>query len=94
MMDRRRFLLATLAGALAAPLAGEAQHAATIIPRIGFLSPSSLSDPRTLRNLGAFRQGLRELGYVEGQTSPLSPDGRKGSTTGFPASRRSWSVSR
>jgi putative tryptophan/tyrosine transport system substrate-binding protein len=48
------------------PLVGEAQHAATI-PRIGFLSPSSLSDPRTARFLQAFRQGLRELGYAEGQ---------------------------
>jgi putative ABC transport system substrate-binding protein len=51
---------------LLAPLAGEAQHAATIL-RIGFLSPSSLSDSRTARFLQAFRQGLRELGYAEGQ---------------------------
>src|SRR5580765_7816303 len=51
---------------LAAPLATEAQQAANI-PRVGFLSPSSLSDSRTLRYFQAFRQGLRELGYVEGQ---------------------------
>ena len=51
---------------LLAPLAGEAQRAATI-PRIGFLSPSALSDSRTSRFLEAFRQGLRELGYAEGQ---------------------------
>ncbi|HEV8532296.1 MAG TPA: ABC transporter substrate-binding protein [Methylomirabilota bacterium] len=51
---------------LLAPLAGEAQHAATI-PRIGLLFPTSLSDPRTARFLEAFRQGLRELGYAEGQ---------------------------
>jgi putative ABC transport system substrate-binding protein len=51
---------------LLAPHAGEAQHAATIL-RIGFLSPSSLSDSRTARFLQAFRQGLRELGYAEGQ---------------------------
>jgi putative ABC transport system substrate-binding protein len=51
---------------LLAPLAGEAQHAATI-PRIGLLFPTSLSDPRTPRFLEAFRQGLRELGYAEGQ---------------------------
>ena len=49
-----------------APLTGEAQHAATI-PRIGFLYPSSLSDSGTARFLEAFRQGLRELGYAEGQ---------------------------
>jgi putative ABC transport system substrate-binding protein len=51
---------------LLAPLAGEAQYAATI-PRIGLLFPTSLSDPRTPRFLEAFRQGLRELGYAEGQ---------------------------
>ncbi len=51
---------------LLVPLAGEAQHAATI-PRIGLLFPTSLSDPRTPHSLEAFRQGLRELGYVEGQ---------------------------
>src|SRR5436309_9332728 len=51
---------------LLVPLAAEAQHAATI-PRIGLLFPTSLSDPRTPRFLEAFRQGLRELGYTEGQ---------------------------
>jgi ABC-type uncharacterized transport system substrate-binding protein len=53
-------------GLFLVPLAAEAQKAVSI-PRIGFLSPSSLSEPRTTRNLQAFRQGLRELGYVEGQ---------------------------
>ena len=48
------------------PFAAEAQQAVRV-PRIGFLSASSLSDSRTARNFEAFRQGLRELGYVEGQ---------------------------
>jgi putative ABC transport system substrate-binding protein len=52
--------------ALLAPLAGEAQHAASL-PRIGFLAPAPLSDPQVPRFLNAFRQGLRESGYVEGQ---------------------------
>jgi len=51
---------------LVAPRAGEAQQAASL-PRIGFLNPGSLSEPRFPRFLQAFRQGLRELGYVEGQ---------------------------
>jgi len=51
---------------LVVPLAGEAQQAASL-PRIGFLAPASLSDPRVPRYVQAFRQGLRELGYVEGQ---------------------------
>src|SRR5713101_5145565 len=54
------------AAVLVVPLAGEAQQAANI-PRIGFLAPGSLSDPRFPRFPQAFRQGLRELGYVEGQ---------------------------
>src|SRR5678815_1167884 len=58
------FLLAV--GILAVPPAGETQQGAAI-PRIGFLSASSSSDPRTPHHLGAFREGLRELGYVEGQ---------------------------
>ena len=52
-------------GLLALPFAAEAQQPAQP-PRIGFLIASS---PATQppRNKEAFRQGLRELGYVEGQ---------------------------
>ena len=56
-------------GLALAPVAGEAQQAASL-PRIGFLATASLSDPRVPPFLQAFRQGLRELGYlgyVEGQ---------------------------
>jgi putative ABC transport system substrate-binding protein len=49
------------------PVAAGAQQTAKI-PRIGFLSPSSPSDSRTPLRFGAFRQGLRELGYLEGRT--------------------------
>ena len=51
-------------GLLTAPLAAEAQQAGKV-PRIGFLSLTSPSDRPPL--LDAFRQGLRELGWVEGQ---------------------------
>jgi putative ABC transport system substrate-binding protein len=60
VIDRRTFLAGTGAVLLAAPLAAEAQ-----VPHIGYLSPLSLTDGIVLE---AFRQGLRELGYVEGQT--------------------------
>jgi putative ABC transport system substrate-binding protein len=46
------------------------------LPRIGYLSPGA-SEPSSI--LDSFRQGLRELGYVEGQTIALEPrfaDGR------------------
>ena len=53
-------------GLLAAPLVAEAQPAGKI-PRIGVLRTGAPPDP----NVEAFRQGLRELGYVEGQTVTL-----------------------
>ena len=60
-------LIVLLAGAvLVVPFAADAQRAASL-PRIGFLAPGSLSDPRFPRFVQAFRQGLSELGYVEGQ---------------------------
>jgi putative ABC transport system substrate-binding protein len=65
-MDRRAFLGALTGGLLAVPLGAEGQQAASL-PRIGFLNTASLSDPRVPPFLQAFRQGLRELGYVEGQ---------------------------
>ena len=45
----------------------EAQQPAAKVPRIGFLDSGSASDPRNILGLDAFRQGLRELGYVEGK---------------------------
>ena len=61
-IGRRKFL-ATLGGAAAWPLAAGAQQAA--VPVVGFLSARSLESTRNL--LIAFRKGLAELGYVEGQ---------------------------
>jgi putative ABC transport system substrate-binding protein len=56
-------LISTLAlGLLAAPLPAEAQQAGKVY-RIGFLSDG----PRMRPNFEVFRQGLRELGYIEGQ---------------------------
>jgi putative ABC transport system substrate-binding protein len=64
-VDRRRFLLTSLAGAFAAPLAAVAQPAR--VARIGYLSP--LSAAADAVHMEAFRQGLRDLGYVEGQNA-------------------------
>ncbi|MCZ6449873.1 MAG: ABC transporter substrate-binding protein [Deltaproteobacteria bacterium] len=65
MMIRTIGLIVTLAvGVLAAPLPTEAQQAGKI-HRIGFLSTGIAARDKSL--LAAFKQGLKELGYVEGK---------------------------
>jgi putative ABC transport system substrate-binding protein len=66
MIGRRRFLLTSLAGAVAAPLATDAQQAGKVY-RIGYLSDGSAIDSDSKLGVEAFRQGLRELGWVEGR---------------------------
>jgi ABC-type uncharacterized transport system substrate-binding protein len=66
MIRRAMRLLVTLA-LLWAPCAAYAQPPAKI-PRLGVLAPGP---PGEQRALDAFRQGLRDLGYVEGQTIRL-----------------------
>ena len=63
-MKRREFI-ALVGGAIACPVGVRAQQQTGKVPRIGFLSLTSPSDRPPL--LDAFRQGLRELGWVEGQ---------------------------
>jgi putative tryptophan/tyrosine transport system substrate-binding protein len=63
---------------VAAPFAAEAQQA-TRVYRIGFVSPTS-PGPTSL----AFRQGLRELGYVEGQNVIIEPRFAEGRPERFP----------
>jgi putative ABC transport system substrate-binding protein len=62
-MKRRAFLSVMAGGLLAAPLAAEAQRARKVY-RIGFLWDTPAVWPHALE---AFRQGLRDLGWVEGQ---------------------------
>ena len=63
-MDRRTFLVGTGAMFVAAPLAAEGEQAGKVY-RIGYLSGASATvSPRYVE---AFRQALRELGWVEGQ---------------------------
>src|ERR1700678_3569290 len=61
---RRREIITLLGGAVAWPLAARAQQPA--LPVIGFMSSRSPEDSAHL--VAAFRQGLAENGFVEGQT--------------------------
>jgi len=61
-VDRRRFLLTALAGALAAPVGAEAQGPSKL-PRVGYaFARLSSVDHRVWDEA---REGRRELGYVE-----------------------------
>ena len=75
-MDRRAFI-GSLAGCLlAAPLAVEAQQAGKVY-HIGMLE--TRSPTLNAANVDAFRQGMRELGYTQGQNLEIvyrSSDGR------------------
>ena len=63
---RRREFITFLGGAAATwPFTAHAQQVEKAF-RIGFLSGGS--KPANAANLGAFRRGMRELGYVEGRT--------------------------
>ncbi len=65
MISLRGFL--TCCALLAAPIAAEAQQPGTTA-RVGVLL---FSTPETDPNLPAFREGLRQLGYVEGRNIVL-----------------------
>jgi putative ABC transport system substrate-binding protein len=65
VVDRRTLLAGTSAILLAAPLAAEAQQTPKIA-RIGFLGPGHSATGAL--PLAPFRQGMRELGYVEGKS--------------------------
>ena len=64
-MSKRIFCLALGALLLALCFPAESQQPAKI-PRIGYLTAASLSSVSARTE--AFRQGLRELGYVEGKS--------------------------
>jgi putative ABC transport system substrate-binding protein len=67
-MDRRIFVGAVAGALLASPLAIEAQQAGRV-PRRGYLVQNNAETSQG--PLGAFREGLREHGWVEGQNIVL-----------------------
>ena len=80
-MDRRRFIGTVASSLLAAPLAAEAQQPARI-PRIGVLAGNLADTPHLV---AAFRQGLLDLGYVEGRNIVIEYRDAKGEFKRLPA---------
>jgi putative ABC transport system substrate-binding protein len=74
-MDRRRFLTTAVVGALTTTLTAEAEQ--RTLYRIGVLE--NVDQSVNAANLDAFREGLRDLGYVDGRNLAIeyrSADGR------------------
>jgi putative tryptophan/tyrosine transport system substrate-binding protein len=80
-IKRREFITLLGGAAAASSLSARAQQAAKV-PRVGFLFYGS---PELSPEVDAFRQGLRELGYIEGQNITLSIDLRGGGLSNCPS---------
>src|SRR5262249_50744342 len=81
-MMRRREFIALLSGAPAWPLAARAQKPTTKIPRIGWLVTGS--PPSYRYSLAAFRDGLKALGYFEGQNIAIEYRWAEGNVSRLP----------
>ena len=60
----------------------------TKIPRVGYLTGATLSANSARHE--AFRQGLRELGYVEGKNIVIEYRYAEGKLDRLPRSRQNW----
>jgi putative tryptophan/tyrosine transport system substrate-binding protein len=81
---RRREFIAALGSAAAWPMRARAQQTPKIA-RVGLLIPSRLDAPVTRENFGAVRQGLADLGYVEGRNITFEQRGGDGTNEGLDA---------
>jgi putative ABC transport system substrate-binding protein len=68
-VDRRAFISAVTGGLFAAPLAARAQTGR--LPKVGILDPSTEGADTTLKAY-ALRDGMRELGWINGETVTLN----------------------
>ena len=80
-MERRTFMAMLTGGIVAAPFAAEAQQAAKVA-RIGYLATNLAANPHLPE---AFRQGLRDLGYIEGRNLVIEYRDAEGKLERLPA---------
>lgn len=84
-LERRAFMAMISGSLLASPLAVATAQPREKMPRVGYLSPSSISDAGRQRRLEAFRHGLRELDYVEGWNIVIESRWAEGKYDRYPA---------
>ena len=84
MVSRRHAVISLGAVVLAAPLPSFGQQRPAKIPRVGYLQPV-VPENGTSPLLEDFRQGLRELGYVEGRNLQLEIRWGEGQLDRLPA---------
>ncbi|MBM2844685.1 MAG: transporter substrate-binding protein, partial [Anaerolineales bacterium] len=82
-MNRRSFIGTLGLGLLAAPFASEAQQPARVF-RLGLLGTVPLTEPGSSRIWNGFFEGLRQLGYVEGQNLVIERRFSEGRTERLP----------
>ncbi len=80
---RRRELIGMLGSSAAWPLAARAQQSA--LPVIGWLNSGSAHDPFYAGLLTAYRAGLKDAGYVEGQNVEVDARWSEGQYARLPA---------
>jgi putative ABC transport system substrate-binding protein len=81
MMKRRAFMAMVTGGIVVAPFAAGAQQAFRVA-RIGYLAGNLAANPPQHE---AFRQGLRDLGYVEGRNAVIEYRSSEGRFERLPA---------
>ena len=81
MMDWRTLICAAARGAIALPLMARAQQH-TSMPIVGFLHGASPDSQAT--HLAAFREGLGQVGYVEGRNVTIEYHWAEGRFDRFP----------